>query len=49
MTTRLVRDDPSHKKSTRLMEKSVGERLRKSRACVKMVELVRPPENVDWS
>ena len=29
MTTRLVRDEPSHKKSTRLMEMSVAERLRK--------------------
>ena len=42
-------DDPSPEKSTRLMETSVGERLRKNRACVKIVELVRPPENVDGS
>ena len=49
MTTRLVRDEPSLEKSTRLMEMSVGERLRKNRTCVKIVEVVRPPENVDES
>ena len=49
MTTRLVCDEPSHEKSTRLMPMSVGERLRKNCACVKIVERVRPPENVDDS
>ena len=49
MTTRLVRDELSLEKSTRLLEMSVGERLRKNRAFVNMVEVVRPPENVDES
>ena len=49
MTTRLVRDRSSPEKSTRLLEMSVGERLRKNRAFVNMVEVVRPPENVDES
>ena len=44
---RLVCDAPSLEKSTRLMEMPVGERFRKNRAYMKMVELVRPPENVD--
>ena len=34
--TRLVRDEPSLEKSTGLLELSVGERLRKDRACVKI-------------
>ena len=45
MTTRLVRDESSLEKSTPLLEMSVGERLRKNRAYMKLVELVRPPEN----
>ena len=47
--TRLVRDGPSLEKSTRLIEMSVGERLRKNRASLKRVEAVTPPENVDGS
>ena len=47
MTTPLILDEPSLEKSTRLLEMSVGERLRKNRACVKIVEAVRLPENVD--
>ena len=46
MTTRLVRDESSLEKSTRLLEMSVGER---NRAIVIIVEVVRPPENVDES
>ena len=46
MTTRPVRDQPLTEKSTRLMEMALGERLRKNRACVKIVEAVRLPENV---
>ena len=34
MTIRLVRDESSLEKSTRLLEMSVGERLRKNRAFV---------------
>ena len=49
MTTRLVRDEPLLEKSTRLMEMSVGERLRKNCTYMKKVEAVRPPENVDES
>ena len=49
MTTRLVRDEPSLEKSTRLMEMSVGETVRKNCACMKTVEAVRKPENVDES
>ena len=49
MTTRRVRDGSSLEKSTRLLEMSVGERLRKNRAFVNMVEVVRPPENADES
>ena len=49
MTTRLVRDEPSLEKSTRPLEMSVGERLRKNPAIVIIVEVVRPPENVDES
>ena len=49
MTTRIVRDEPSLEKLTRQLEMSVGERLRKNCACVKLVEAVRPPENVDGS
>ena len=49
MTTRLVRDEPLLEKSTRLMEMSVSERLGKNHACVKILEVVRPPENVDGS
>ena len=49
MTTRLVRDESSLEKSTRLLEVSVGERLKKNRAFVNLVEVVRPPENVDES
>ena len=33
MTTRLVRDESSFEKSTRLLEMSGGERLRKSCVC----------------
>ena len=33
MTTRLVRDESSFEKSTRLLEMSGGERLRKNRVC----------------
>ena len=40
-------DEPSVEKSTRQMKMSLGERLRKNRTCVKIVEVVRPPENVD--
>ena len=36
MTTRLVRDESSIEKSTRLLEMSVGERLRKNRAIVEV-------------
>ena len=46
------RDDPSSScraESTRLLEMSVGERLRKNRAFVNIVEVVRSPENVDES
>ena len=39
MTTRVVCDEPSLAKSTRLLEMSVGERLRKDRACVNTVEV----------
>ena len=49
MTTRLVRDEPSIEKSTRLLEMSVGGRLRKNGAFVNIVEVVRPPQNVDES
>ena len=49
MTTRLVRDESSYKKSTRLLEMSGGERLRKKRVFVKTPEAVRPAENVDGS
>ena len=49
MTTRLVRDESSLEKSTRLLEMSVGARLRKNRAFINIVEVVRPPENVDES
>ena len=49
MTTRLVRDEPSLEKSTRLLEMSVGERFRKNRAIVMIVEVVRPPEKVNES
>ena len=45
MTTRLVRDEPSCEKSTRLLEMSGGERLRKNRVFVKKLEAVRPAEN----
>ena len=48
MTTRLVCDESSLEKSTRLLEMSGGERLRKNRV-VKIVEALRPPENVDGS
>jgi len=47
VTSLLVHDEPSLEKLTRRLEMSVGERLRKNRACVKLVEAVRPPENVD--
>ena len=47
MRTRLVRDESSLEKSTRLLEMSFGERLGKNRAFVTIVEVVRPPENVD--
>ena len=49
MTTRLVRDGPSFEKSTRLLEISGGERLRRKRVFVKTLEAVRPAENVDGS
>ena len=49
MTTRLVRDEPSCEKSTRLLEMSGGERHRKNRVFVKILEAVRPVENVDGS
>ena len=49
MTIRLVRDESSLKKSTRLLEMSVGERLRKNLAFVNIVEVVRLAENVDES
>ena len=51
MTTRLVRGGSSLEKSTRLLEMSVGDRLRKNRAFVLMniVEVMRPPANVDES
>ena len=49
MTTRLVRDESSLEKSTQLLGMSVGERLRKNRAFVNIVEVVRPPENADES
>ena len=49
MTTRLVRDEPSCEKSTRLLEMSGGERLRKNRVFVKILESLRPAENVDGS
>ena len=49
MTTRLVRDGPSFETSTRLLEMSGGERLRKKRVFVKTLEAVRPAENVDGS
>ena len=35
--------------TTRLLEMTFGERLRKNRAFVNIVEVVRPPENVDES
>ena len=38
VTTRLVRDEPSLEKWNRLLEMSIGERLRKNRAGVKIVE-----------
>jgi len=41
------RDKLSLEKLTRLMEMSVVERLQKNRACVKIVEAVRLPENDD--
>ena len=47
MTTRLVRDEPLLEKSTRLLEMSVSERLGNNRPFVIIVEVVRPPENVD--
>ena len=47
--TRLVHDESSLEKSTWLLEMSVGERLRKIRAFVYVVEVVMPPENVDES
>ena len=37
------------KKSTRLLEMSGGERLRKNRVFVKILESLRPAENVDGS
>ena len=37
MTTRLVRDGPSYEKSTRLLEMSGGERLRKKRVLFEVV------------
>ena len=46
MTARLVRHEPSCETSTRLLEMSGGERLRKKRV---FVEAVRPTENVDGS
>ena len=49
MTTRLVREQPSLEKSTRLLEMSVRERLRINRAIVIIVEMVRPLENADES
>ena len=49
MTTRLVRDGPSCEKSTRLLEMSGGERLAKNRVFVKILEALRPAENVDGS
>ena len=49
MTTRLVHDEPSCEKSTRLLEMSGGERLRKKLVFVKTLEAVRPAENVDGS
>ena len=49
MTTRLVRDEPSLEKTTRLLEMSVGERRRKNRAFVNIVEVLRPPENAGES
>ena len=49
MTTRLVRRESSLEKSTRLLEMSVGARLGNTRAFVNIVEVVRPPENVDES
>ena len=49
MTTRLVRDEPSFEKSSRLLEMSGGEGLRKNRVFVKIVEALRPAENVDGS
>ena len=36
-------------KLNRLMEMSVGETVKKNRAYLKIVELVRPPENVEGS
>ena len=49
MTTRLVRDEQSCEKSTRLLEMSGGERLEKKRVFVKILEAVWPAENVDGS
>ena len=49
MTTRLVHDEPSCEKSTRLLEMSGGERLRKKHVFVKTLEAVKPAENVDGS
>ena len=49
MTTCLLSDELSLEKSTRLIEMSVSERLGKNHACVKIVEVVRPPEKVDGS
>ena len=37
------------KESTRLLEMSGGERLRKNRVFVKILESLRPAENVDGS
>ena len=49
MTTRLVHDELSCEKSTRLLEMSGGEGLRKKRVFVKILEAVRPAENGDGS
>jgi len=49
VTTHLVHDEQSLERSIRLLEKSVGEKLRKNRVFVKIVEAVRLPENVDGS
>lgn len=47
MTNRLVRYEPSLEKSTRLLEMSGGEGLRKNHVFVKILEAVKLPENRD--